>query len=314
MRRARGVALILALVVVALATVIATRIGAEGALDTRRAVTLLAQEQAFQVALGAETWASEVLFDAAAHSPRDSLDQAWATPLPPIPIDGGSLQGQLEDLQGRFNLNNLIKPDGTKNPLAFEQFQRLLASLDLEPKWASLLLDWIDTDTLADGVDGAEDGVYTALSPPYRTANRPITSTSELLALPGFGADRYRRLRPLVAALPVGSQLNVCTALGPVLDSLAPGLTVFSQDARQLAANRQKGCFPMRADVEGAINAATLPPDQRKQLLATLAERSKWFRATTIVSIGTTELTLYSLLERNPGGYSRVVLRTLGTE
>ena len=45
-----------------------------------------------------------------------------------------------------------------------------------------------------------------------------------------------------------------------------------------------------------------------------LSESSKWFRGTIVVSIGTTELTLYSLFERNPGGYSRVVLRTLGTE
>jgi general secretion pathway protein K len=246
MRRMRGVALIIALVVVALATILATRIGAQGALDQRRGATLLAQEQAFEVALGAETWAIEILREDAANSKRDSLDEAWATPVPPIPIEGGSVQGQLEDLQGRFNLNNLVKPDGSKNQLAFDQFLRLLQALQLEPKWASLALDWIDPDTVVDGVDGAEDGVYLGQSPPYRAANHPITSTSELLALPGFGIERYRKLAPFVAALPVGTPLNVCTASGVVLDSLAAGLAAFGQDAKQLAANRQKGCFPFR--------------------------------------------------------------------
>jgi len=312
-RRERGVALIIALVVVALATIIATRIGAQSALDQRRASTLLAQEQAFQVALGAEAWAIEILRLDAENSKRDSLDEAWATPLPPIPIEGGTVEGGLEDMQGRFNLNNLVQANGTKNVPLFAVFQRLLARLELEPKWASLLVDWIDSDTIADGVDGAEDGFYTGLSPPYRTANRPLTSTSELLALPGFGIDRYRRLQPFVAALPVGTPLNVCTAPGEVLDSLAPTLSTFSQDPKQLATNRQKGCFPYAADVKAAVDPL-LTPDERKVIEPMLAESTKWFRGTIIVSIGTTELTLYSLFERNPGGYSRVVLRTLGTE
>ena len=159
----------------------------------------------------------ETLRSDAENNHRVSLDQPWATPLPPVPIEGGSVEGQLEDLQGRFNLNNLVKADGTRNDVMVAVFQRLLTRLQLESKWASLLVDWIDADSVADGVDGAEDGFYTGLSPPYRTANRPITSTSELLALPGFGADRYRLLAPFVAALPVGSALNVCTAPGEVL-------------------------------------------------------------------------------------------------
>jgi len=312
-RRARGVALIIALVVVALATVIATRIGAQGALDQRRAASLLAQEQAFQVALGAEAWAIEILREDAENTRRDSLDEAWATPLPPIPVEGGTVEGGIEDMQGRFNLNNLVTASGTKNVAMFAVFQRLLARLQLEPKWASLMLDWIDADAIADGIDGAEDGFYTGLSPPYRPPNRPITSTSELLALPGFGVERYRVLQPFVAALPVGTPINVCTAPGEVLDSLAPTLGTFSQDAKQLATNRQKGCFPYAADVKAAVDPL-LTPDERKVIEPMLAESTKWFRGTIIVSIGTTELTLYSLFERNPGGYSRVVRRTLGTE
>ena len=313
MNRSRGVALIIALVIVALATIFATRISTEGALDQRRAATLLAQAQSMQVAYGAENWVMETLLEDAQHSAQVSLNQPWAMPMPPLPIDGGEVVGQVEDMTGRFNLNNLVTAQGTKNVFAFDWFQRLLARLQLEPKWASLLLDWIDPDNTADGADGAEDGVYLGMNPPYRPANRPITTTSELLSLPGFGIERYRKLQPYVAALPIGTPLNVCTAPGLILDSLAPSLSAFAQDPKMLMSYRAKGCVPTLRDVNSAIQA-TLPAAEKAAATGLIAETSAWFRLTTSVRIGTTEVTLYSLLQRNPAGQSRVVLRSLGTE
>jgi len=314
MKRHRGVALIIALVVVALATLLSTRIGVDSRMDQRRATNLLAQEQAFDLALGAEAWAIEVLKQDAATNKRTTLDAVWATPLPPLPIDGGQLQASLEDMQGRFNLNNLVTPKGVQNPLALAQFSRLLASLGLETKWATLMLDWIDADTVVTGNEGAEDAYYTGLQPAYRPPNRPITSTSELLALPDFGIERYNTIAPYVAALPVGTPLNVCTASGVVLDSLADGLNAFGQDAKQLATNRQKGCFPMIADVKAVIAPLIRNPTDLQTTLAALSEASRYFRGQTVVSLGTSELTLYSLFERNPAGSARVVIRTLGSE
>ena len=315
MRRERGVALIIALVVVALCTILATRIGAQGALSQRRGISLLTQEQEFQLALGAEAWAMEILRDARASSRRDSLDQIWAHCLPPIPVEDGTISGCIEDMQGRFNLNNLVNADGSKNEIAFDQFRRLLQALDLEPKWASQVLDWIDLDNIVDGIDGAEDSTYLSQQPPYRAANHLLTSTSELMALQGFGIERFHRLAPFVAALPIGTSINVCTASGVVLDSLAPGLSTFNQDPAQLLANRQKGCFPSRSDVVQALSPLITVPGQL-QIIETknLSESTEWFGATILVQLPTSELRLYSLLQRNPGGFSRVILRTLGTE
>ena len=314
MRRARGVALIIALVVVALATVFATRIGAQAALGQRRGVALLSQEQAFEVSLGAEAWGAEILRDSMSASPRDSLDQLWAQCLPPIPVEDGVISGCIEDLEGRFNINNLVKIDGTKNQVAFEQFTRLLEAVGLEPRWASAALDWIDADSIVDGVDGAEDSTYLSQVPPYRTANHALTSTTELLALSGFGIERYRKLAPYIAALPPGTGLNVCTASGLVLDTLAAGLLAWNQDPKQLDANRKKGCFPLKNDVVQSIQPLVTVPAQAQAISDGLVERTQWFRVTTLVQLPTAELRLYSLLQRNPGGFSRVVLRSLGTE
>ncbi len=116
------------------------------------------------------------------------------------------LEASLEDLQGRFNLNNLVNEDGTPDTTQVNAFVQLLAMLGLEPKWAGYLIDWIDVDIVpaeprwrrgqrVHGADAARIALPTATSPVRR----------ELLALPGFGRDRYLKLAPYVAALPQGT-------------------------------------------------------------------------------------------------------------
>ena len=307
--RQRGVALITAVLLVAMATVLATRIGSRGAIDQRRASSLMLREQAYQIALGAEAWAGEILREDAQKGQEDTLVEAWAMPLPALPVDGGTVEGSLEDLQGRFNLNNLVNPDGQPNLFAIGHLQRLLEALQLEPKWAQLLVDWIDPDTLRSFPDGAEDGEYLMAQPPYRAANTYLTSTSELLALPGFGVERFRVLAPYVTALPHGTRLNVCTASGVVIDTLSPKFREFSADPAQLAKNRQRGCFPTVSDLSSAFTA-----DVWAEVNSHVEQRSAWFRLSTRVTLGGTEVTLYSLLERNGVGGSRATLRTFGTD
>lgn len=112
----RGVALITAIVMVALATILAVRLAKEGALDQRRTAATLVLEQARQYAMGAESWATEILRDDAARTDQDDLGEDWAKPVPPLPIEGGTLSGQMEDMQGRFNLNSLVTAGGRSGP------------------------------------------------------------------------------------------------------------------------------------------------------------------------------------------------------
>ena len=82
-----------------------------------------------------------------------------------------------------------------------------------------MIVDWLDTDIDPGFPDGAEDSVYTSLTPAYRPPNMRITRTSELLALHDFGIERYRKLEPFIAALPPGTSINLCTAPAEVLDA-----------------------------------------------------------------------------------------------
>ena len=58
--------------------------------------------------------------------PTDHLDEIWAQELPGLPIDGGDVWGKIEDMQGRFNVNNLIDDAGEIDEDMLEQFRRLL--------------------------------------------------------------------------------------------------------------------------------------------------------------------------------------------
>jgi len=304
----RGVALITAVLMVALATMLAVDVGFRGFLDQRRSGTLLAMDQAMQVALGAEAWAADFLKQDLQDSKTDHLGETWARPLPPLPIDGGSVEGRLEDMQGRFNINNLVNADGTTNLEAVKQLERLFAMLEIEPAWASAVADWVDMDTQPGFPAGAEDSVYTGQDPPHLAANMPVTRVSEIMVIPGFGAERYLRVRPYLAALPVGTPLNVCTAPGMVLDALTDGSREFGLNPQDLATRRQEACFPTLEDLRGALGDAAY-----NELKNSLTESSSYFRATAWVTIGTTQFTLYSLLARSPGSI-RPVLRSFGSE
>ena len=304
----RGVALITAIVLVAIATVLAVHIGTRASLDMRRTAGLVALDQGWHVALGAEAWAIEVLKDDAEDSQNDNLSEAWAQPLPPLPVDGGEVRGALEDMQGRFNVNNLVTSEGLANELAIGRFERLLSYAGADPRWSRILADWIDSDTVPGFPDGAEDGAYLAQSPSYRAANGPISTVTEMLALPGMTQDEFQRIRPYIAALPTGTKINLCTAPGPVLAALVEGGTDFG-DVDILQSNRRDGCFPTIADLQATLDTSVFQALQRE-----ISETSNWFRAVTAVRIGTSELTLYSLIERSSAGGGRTVVRSTGTE
>lgn len=313
--RQRGVALITAVLIVALATILAVSVGFKGYLDQRRSITMFSLDQGFQVAVGAEAWAADILRkDIVGGSRIDDFTEEWATPIPPIPVDGGEVAGQLEDMQGRFNLNSLVKFENNQlksDPRAVERFERLLEILEMEKKWAKLIVDWIDSDIDPQFPDGAEDSVYTSLTPPYRPPNMRITRTSELLAIAGFGPERYRKLEPFVSALPPGTSINVCTAPPEVLDSLIEGQRQFTLARDNMLDMRKQRCFPSLQDFSSSLTAP-----QKEELITgkVVGEASSYFRANIWVTIGTTQFTLYSLLYRANGtNLVRPILRSFGT-
>ena len=302
-RSNRGVALITAMLISAIATMVAANLAWDNALDVRRTMVLLGRDQAVQVALGAESWVISILHQDMENSQTDHLGEIWASELPGLPIEGGDVFGSIEDLQGRFNINNLVDQEGRVEKESLEQFQRLLTALGLDPRFAGIAADWIDSNVDASFPDGAEDSIYTGMIPPYRTANQTLTSVSELAAIEGMDRATFRALEPHIAALPGRTSINANTATVAVLQSLDENMTL--SDVEGLIQEREAGGF---TEIETSF-ASLVTPD----VLNRLEESSQFFRLKVIVRIDTVRVTLYSVLQRGPNGTVTPVLRSLGT-
>jgi len=303
LNRSRGVAMITAIMITALAAIVAANLAWDNALDVRRTMMLLNRDQAIEVALGAESWVSTILRQDRAENEIDHLAEIWATELPGLPIDGGEVFGVVEDLQGRFNINNLIGQDGKVEQQSFEQFQRLLNALGLDPRFAGIAVDWLDADVDASFPDGAEDGVYTGMLPPYRPANQLLTSISELAALEGMDKQTYDTLAPHITALPGRTEINVNTATPAVLMALDENMSAGDVDG--LVAERETGGF---TDINTTFSSLVTA-----DVLNTLSDSTQYFQFKVIVRIDTVRVTLYSVLLRGPQGNVTPILRSFGT-
>jgi general secretion pathway protein K len=301
----RGVALITAVLVVAIGTMIAVNLMWQGTLDLRRAESALAADQGLMYVQGAEAWAADILRQDLVDSPdSDHLAETWAVELPALPVDGGTIIGRLEDLQAQFNLNNLIGSDGKENQLARQQFERLLATLDLDPALAGGVVDWLDPDTELRFPTGGEDVAYVDEDPPYRTANSMITSTSELMAIDGFDRETYDRLAPYIAVLPRGSKLNVNTASDVLLASLSDDIDIAT--AEVMVEERAGADF---VDIEATFSGLVEP-----DVLEEIDGVSEHFLLTATVTLGSNQLTMRSVLQRDRSGITRALFRSLGVE
>jgi len=223
-RRQRGIALIVAVLVLALAAVLV--VGLLDAAEVSRARTRnsLRAEQTWQLLRGLESWAAQALREDEQREPGvDSREEPWAQPLPPIDIPGGRIRGRLRELGGCFNVNSLIENDELQQR-QHERFERLLRVLGLNPLIAAQVEDYIDADIDPRG-GGAEDSFLLGQRPPRRAANQPMAHISELRLLPAVDADAWNTLAPHVCALPQNHPLNLNTASVELWMSLDDAMT-----------------------------------------------------------------------------------------
>ena len=86
MIRFRGVALITAMLITALAGSVAASLSWDNALDVRRTMVMLYRDQAIQVAVGSEGWVRTILADDLAQTESDHLGEVWATEIPSLEL------------------------------------------------------------------------------------------------------------------------------------------------------------------------------------------------------------------------------------
>ena len=112
----RGVALISILLVVVIATVLGVKMTTEQHFSISRARNYFDQGKIRQYALGGEELARQMLYKDFTEQPqKDVLTEEWASKELVFEFEDGQIEMQIEDLQGRFNLNSLINNGNGNN-------------------------------------------------------------------------------------------------------------------------------------------------------------------------------------------------------
>lgn len=290
----QGVALVLAILVVALAATIAVFMASQQSLWTQQMTNLAARAQTNALAHAAIDWARGVLAEDARDSKVDHLGESWANPIHALPVESANMSGLIVDQQALFNLNNLVR-DGRDSEADIALFKRLLTQLKLPTELVYPLLDWIDEDNLVHDPGGAEDADYLLGAQPYRCANQPLISVDELYRVRGFDRAIIERLKPFVTALSERTTINVNTAPRAVLIALLPDLA--ETDISTVLENRKTAFFKSKQDFRARLpHAAPALRDEHFDVT------SNYFLAHVIVRSSHADSAYAALLARSVNG------------
>lgn len=290
-KRNRGAALIMAILVVALASLLASRLIWHQNLWQQQIQGQRDLAQTRALAMAAIDWARAVLAQDARTSRIDHLHEAWATEVPMMPAEEGELGGYIQDEQARLNLNNLVR-NGRSSKADFIIYQHLLQSLQLPLELADTLTDWLDSDDSVHG-QGAEDAWYLAQHPAYRTANRELTDIDNLLHVRGYDFRIVQKLRPYVTALPGYNPVNINTVSAVVLAAVLHEFP--AAEIQRLMSERERIPYLDSSDIRQRFNNPELAATPALERLDT---RSSYFTAHIQTRFGRAHSRMTALLHR----------------
>jgi general secretion pathway protein K len=297
--------------VVFLATVASVELVYSLQLAINRSALVLGQRQAWYFALGGEAWAVEELrrdleTDQEEGRQRDWNGEDWATKQVAAPIEGGSVSGNIIDLQGRFNVNNLVDERGEPDPAQVEMLRRIVGNWDLEEGLVDVIVDWVDRNDETGPLGGAETSQYRLLDPPYLAPNAPMADISEVNLLAGMDSKASERLRENLTALPRGTELNVNTMSADVMMGLADNIdpTLATQLAEVVAKAEDFEGYESAQEFLELLGITQAPT-------AELSVSSSYFQVNVNVETVYGEVVLESVLHRAAEGRPRVISRSV---
>ena len=206
-------------------------------------------------------------------------------------------QGQLIDLESRFNLNTLVIA-AEKNNLHIEAqtvlFRLMHAILDQShgDQSGSIIQatnHWVNS--LAPGHDQDDLGrYYLQCKPPYSPSHQPMQSLSEFRLVRGVTPGIYKQLSPYLSALPIPSRINLNTVSPALLQALA-GAQNNESDVRALIQARGNDGIKTLDAIEPLLKKLNLSTHQ-------ITLESHYFLCITSVKNHDRELVRYTILQR----------------
>mgnify|MGYP000607062669 FL=1 len=250
--RQYGVALVAALILMTSIVFILGNIFYRHQISVAQSTLIMHQNQAYFLALSAESWAKQLLDEDADESAFDHNNELWSQAIPAMPVDGGLINGCISDMQSRFNLNSLVKYTNatqltsvinSENNSHATVWNNILRLKEIPPDQSRLetIIDWIDKDSTTIGTSGAEQEIYESMRPPRMIADSQIVQPSELAEVMGYNLIEVQQLMPLITALPVALKtkpnqiepyaININTAADELLLAMGGDFDMIFKDA-----------------------------------------------------------------------------------
>jgi general secretion pathway protein K len=280
-RSERGVAILAVLLGIALMTLIVVDFAMTSGLGFVSAANQANELRAGYLArsginIGLGLLATDARSDAQGQTPTDTLNDVWAVPFPPMPLEGGNVSLSIVDETRKLPINSMVK-NGAPNVLAIAKVQRLFKILDVNTDLIQGIIDWI-TPTGANASGGGGD-FYMRLIPPYQPRFGPMPTIGDLQMVKGFNEPIFNRVSRFLTVMPEPA-VNANTASPQVIASLEPELMEDQKIVQEIVEARIIRPFSQPTDIMNLPGVG--PAGQR--LSQDLVMRSQFF---TINGTGT---------------------------
>lgn len=283
----QGIVLISVLIIVAIISAIVALSWKQQHKNFQIAQYTQSQKQALNYLYSIESWATVILLNDK-DTEVDSLDEDWATDIPPIPVPGGQIQGKLYDLQARLSINNIVNSE-KPNQIRFNgNFSQCLNSLN----------EQLEQDQMSDFIFAHISELF-ANTP---TRQFKFEHISELKNIIGIQKPDYYKIKPYLNALKTDTTININTAGKEILSCLHPNLSEYSVE--ELIANRP---FATILDATNALKKI-LPGSNIGEKI--ISVNTKYFILEATIEIEGETLNTQTILHRNDAKMIKIINRT----
>lgn len=317
----RGAALVIVLLLVATLSFVLLSLTSIVTTGVRRGASERARTELLWQALAAERVALTVIEKAIAGGVLQSATNEGGLfrQQLALPIERGNAAIRFADASRCFNVNSII---GEAAPYEIQQtekseFRALLEAAGLggneAQKAADAVADFLDSNASQEP-QGAEDGFYTGLTTPYRTAGGPVASVSELRAVDGVTRVLYRRIARLLCARAAGKKMDInVNALtpddAPLIYALTDGQWPLDQVAAQIERTPPGGWQP-----DASQFWAAFPGAGQLSLAGRASIQSTWIEARVLLEADQRFVEETLIIEAPSGGDPSLYSRVFGGE
>lgn len=241
----RGAAVLMALFVATLATLIITGLFYRQFVLLRTIENQQLTSQSRLLLRGALDWGRAILREDANRSQYDALSEPWSQPLAETRLDQlgesaslaalATIAGSMEDAQGRMNLRNLVD-NGQVIEKELIALRKLATLLQLPEQTADLIaLRMAEALPPPAPVDDSGRVIEDRTTKPRPL---PLMLPQDIAGIQGIDPQAVQKLAPYVVVLDERTPLNANTAAPEVIAARVPELTL--AEARTLVAERER--------------------------------------------------------------------------